>query len=40
VEHGKGKLGGFGFVAVMGRLWKKGEWAQGERKGVGPALNE
>jgi hypothetical protein len=36
----QGKIGGSGFIPVMGRLRKKGERALGERKEVGPALNE
>jgi hypothetical protein len=36
----QGKIGGSSFVAVMGRLKKKGEWARGERKEDCPALNE
>jgi hypothetical protein len=39
-EHGRGKIAGSSFMAVMGRLRKKGEQDWGERKEVGPTPNE
>jgi hypothetical protein len=39
-EHGRGKIAGSSFMAVIGRLRKKGEQAWGERKEVGPTPNE